>query len=79
MTTILHLAAVAGVCLGLCVFVLLAASSYVVRRLDQEIADEAAGAPHIREQHPGGDVHARPLTPLHRSVMKRTVRRGRLG
>ncbi len=46
MTTILHLAAVAGVCLGLCVFVLLAASSYVVRRLDQEIADEAAGAPH---------------------------------
>ena len=46
MTTILHLAALAGVCLGLSVFVLLAVSTYVVRRLDQEIADEAAGAPH---------------------------------
>ena len=46
MTTILHVAALAGVCLGLGVFVLLAASSYVVHRVDQEIADEAAGAPH---------------------------------
>jgi hypothetical protein len=46
MTTILHVAALAGVCLGLCVFVLLAASSHLVWRLDQEVADEAAGAPH---------------------------------
>ena len=45
--TVIRFISVAGVCLGLTVFLLLAASAYVVRRVDQELTDEAASAPHV--------------------------------